>query len=666
MTETKSDLVKTLESQKEKIHKYETKIKDLVAAYKSQIKENETLQATVKSLRAAAARRNQQPQNSLSLEEDGGAEISNEEVSQQEEIDRLSKSMTDLLEEKKKIQSAAIAERKALKQDYEEKLLSVEENLETVMEENSKNLSLSSELKKKLRSEQMEREREQADHAAMLRELNKNINDRMSEKEDLVHQVEDLKKELQITRQQPTHTENYEVMIADLTSQLQEMKLKVRDYENRANQQLMISQVQQEITDIKKQHAASMVKEQERADEAENRLQEIAKKSELRISELESKISQLSDMVGNYEKLKYTDQISIQKLKERVTQLDQENTALAKVANPSLDDTNLGIEELVDKLKHLKTSLQQACEAQHSHFEYNIVVGEIFMDETRLHKKCDEEYSQLKEEFERYKLRAQSVLKNKSSKDQNNSKEVEDLRNTIIELKERLRCSFEKHQSDDHLSQQTIAELRQSITNLHSIHKQELSANQAECHQKISDAEQRLRQHRDRTITLLAEKDKEIEMMREKLHPGRSSQTIQTYSEQQGEVESPVEELFHTDTSSSNQLIHFHQELSRSNLEITSLRKQKRDLEVELHDLRSNMSLKEDQHLEQLSVLKEEIRRLDRTQSREGINLEYLKNIVYRYMIATDPVGKQAIFNAIATILHFSPQERKQASSKPS
>lgn len=61
--------------------------------------------------------------------------------------------------------------------------------------------------------------------------------------------------------------------------------------------------------------------EQERADEAENRLQEIAKKSELRISELESKISQLSDMVGNYEKLKYTDQISIQKLKERVTQV---------------------------------------------------------------------------------------------------------------------------------------------------------------------------------------------------------------------------------------------------------------------------------------------------------------------------------------------------------
>ena len=45
-----------------------------------------------------------------------------------------------------------------------------------------------------------------------------------------------------------------------------------------------------------------------------------------------------------------------------------------------------------------------------------VIIGDIFMDETQLHKKCDEEYSQLKEEFERYKLRAQSVLKNKSTK----------------------------------------------------------------------------------------------------------------------------------------------------------------------------------------------------------------------------------------------------------
>ena len=62
------------------------------------------------------------------------------------------------------------------------------------------------------------------------------------------------------------------------------------------------------------------------------------------------------------------------------------------------------------------------------------------------------------------------------------------------------------------------------------------------------------------------------------------------------------------------------------------------------------------------AFLKEEVHRLDRNKSREGINLEYLKNVVYRYMTASDPVSKKSIFNAISTILHFSPQERRQVS----
>ena len=37
-------------------------------------------------------------------------------------------------------------------------------------------------------------------------------------------------------------------------------------------------------------------------------------------------------------------------------------------------------------------------------------------DMSDLHDKCHEEYEQLREEFERYKLRAQSVLKNIATK----------------------------------------------------------------------------------------------------------------------------------------------------------------------------------------------------------------------------------------------------------
>lgn len=101
-----------------------------------------------------------------------------------------------------------------------------------------------------------------------------------------------------------------------------------------------------------------------RTNEAETRLQEIAGQSEQRISELESKVSQLTDMVGNYEKLRYSDQQSIQKLRDRVTQLDQENTALAKVVNTDTIDDKENVDDLVEKLKQLKTSLRKACESR--------------------------------------------------------------------------------------------------------------------------------------------------------------------------------------------------------------------------------------------------------------------------------------------------------------
>lgn len=45
-----------------------------------------------------------------------------------------------------------------------------------------------------------------------------------------------------------------------------------------------------------------------------------------------------------------------------------------------------------------------------------------------------------------------------------------------------------------------------------------------ECEKKIADTEQRLHQHRDRTINLLAEKDQEIDLLRNRLKSGAAHQ----------------------------------------------------------------------------------------------------------------------------------------------
>ena len=82
-------------------------------------------------------------------------------------------------------------------------------------------------------------------------------------------------------------------------------------------------------------------------------------------------MSQLSDMVGNYEKLRYNDQQAIQKLKDRVTQLDIENTALAKVASPEPDSSTMSVDDITDKLKALKSSLREACEVRAPSMDYH-------------------------------------------------------------------------------------------------------------------------------------------------------------------------------------------------------------------------------------------------------------------------------------------------------
>lgn len=46
-----------------------------------------------------------------------------------------------------------------------------------------------------------------------------------------------------------------------------------------------------------------------------------------------------------------------------------------------------------------------------------------------------------------------------------------------------------------------------------------------------------------------------------------------------------------------------------------------------------------------------------RNVSREGENLEYLKNVVLQYMVSSDAESRQLMLNAIATILKFTNKE---------
>lgn len=65
---------------------------------------------------------------------------------------------------------------------------------------------------------------------------------------------------------------------------------------------------------------------------------------------------------------------------------------------------------------------------------------------------------------------------------------------------------------------------------------------------------------------------------------------------------------------------------------------------------------RDQKHIEQNLMLKEEIRKLERDRSRETENLEYLKNVIVHYMSA-DSAGRDQLLIPLATILHLSQEE---------
>ena len=75
------------------------------------------------------------------------------------------------------------------------------------------------------------------------------------------------------------------------------------------------------------------------------------------MASLESKLSDLSDTVGNYDRQRELDLLSIHKLKERIAQLDSENTALTRTQVERLSNESAEqLSALQEKMVRLKVS----------------------------------------------------------------------------------------------------------------------------------------------------------------------------------------------------------------------------------------------------------------------------------------------------------------------
>ncbi|NXP73735.1 GCC1 protein, partial [Ramphastos sulfuratus] len=752
---SKKDLLETIESQKKHLLQYQLRLKDVVRAYKSLLKEKEALEASLKVLstsheadvalssaqvapssssladsaddrssvhsedsvgtaasadtatslastkgelgseddKAAATASSPRPEET-SGSESGISTSSGEVSSTPGEVDKrvlqlktqlatLTSALSTVTQEKSRMEASYQADKKKMKQDLDDAVKKAEDETEKLELELRSLQEQLAETKARLITQQHDRAQEQSDHAVMLRELQKLLQNERTLRQDVELRLEETREALAGRSCVADRAEGYELQIKELNQEVEDLKRELQAVQEENNKpDPRIQDLQEEMTSLKNHFQVQLLQEMKKTAQAEEQLRQHAQMEEQRVASLEGQVSEVSELLGTYEKAKQKDQVVIQKLKDRIMQLDLENKTLAIAASSRspvtvhLEEANLDFNVLKDKMEKLKKLLKAAAEKSQPALDIEKLCelefpkgSEAGDGEKATALYYQQELKQLKEEFERYKMRAQVVLKNKSTKDGNLAKELEEAQEQLADLKEKyitLQLACDELEKRHH---QDLEDKKQEMSQLQQLHRQELERCQLDYRERALRLEEEMHKQRDRALAVLAEKDQELEQLRSITLPYGlqgsktylASGTELTGSDPPGNDASEIlPQALQLSTAKESTFFLYAEQLARKEVEIVALRKQKHKLEMQVHHLQEKILMEEEKHQEEASALRSEIQKNFRDKSREGANLEYLKNIVYRFLTLPDSLGRQQTLTAILTILHFSPEEKQE------
>lgn len=131
------------------------------------------------------------------------------------------------------------------------------------------------------------------------------------------------------------------------------------------------------------------------------------------------------------------------------------------------------------------------------------------------HKVCQQQLRQLKEEFERYKVKTQALHKNKSFKELSEQiGNMEKLKLQNEDLEKQLHELKESNNIRELDQKKVITNLRDQLKLTEENYRLEKGEANTVYKQKLEDLERQVLNQRERTLALVAEKDAEIEMLR--------------------------------------------------------------------------------------------------------------------------------------------------------
>ncbi|KAE8616902.1 hypothetical protein XENTR_v10008923 [Xenopus tropicalis] len=677
---SKKELQEQVETQRKQLQQYQGRLKDVVRAYKSLQKEKEALEASLHvlsttqepgtlfseseeahddqhsihsedsvdtagslpSARGGETSEDERPDPSQrgGIEEASGSEsgvstasgeggqataveTDRKMVQLKNQLSTLTSALATVTQEKSRMEASYQADKRNAKQEMEELMLSFVQERTKLQEEIQSIQEQLAETKARLISQQHDRAQEQTDHVIMLKELQRLLQGERDHRQEAELRLEEARQELAGKlagiSELEGRSEVAEEQNRKLRKDLEELRKEIMEARRQgAEPDPAVKKLQAELDRVKEEmHALLQEERKKKLDEEQETMQRFLQE-EQRICSLESQVSEMSELLGAAETSKQRDQATIRKLRERLIQLEAENKTLA-----------------------LTSSMQTPSEVT-----FNFNKGEDMDEGPEQHASVlfyQQELQQLKEEFERYKSRAQGVLRTKGAREG----ELEAGKKQMAELKERcvsLRLSAEEaesqHKAEMEAAQKQIALMLQS-------HRQELESVRKEGRDNMARLEEEVRQHRERVLAVLAEKEQELEKLRE-----TKITSVVPLS-----VLDSIGNGLELSQGASSTFIVYAEQLSRKEAEIGNLRRRKHELESELQSMQEKLA----EQKEEANILQEQMKKNVRDRRREGANMEYLKNVLLGYLTLPDPRGRQHTLSALLAVLHFSPEERNAA-----
>lgn len=246
-------------------------------------------------------------------------------------------------------------------------------------------------------------------------------------------------------------------------------------------------------------------------------------------------------------------------------------------------------------------------------------------------------------------------------------------------MKEKLFQSQSLFNSENERHQQVVEKLQSCLNQIREQHRLEIEQILSKKRLEINELESEFEKQRERTTRLLNEKDRELETFRDQHTPPR--QMIETNHRDPAPPPTTILNEFFPQTSSiggpvpssnsetTNNILYFVEEQQLKEQELVSLRKQRYDLEVTIRDLHRKYAYEIGEFQLTIERLQEELEEKKLTEKRyENLtkneqNIDYIKNVFYHYLLATDHQVKQTMANALMTILHFSSKEKAKIES---